>query len=118
MKFVGEQLADVKRRDFANVDGQILRLKRQVLAERLEDFKSALDTAAKQAKANIENDLIRRNLANSTIRDSYFRTVDRDAASELERGTREFNRALEEIALIESKVEIQNRPPWWKKLFR
>lgn len=116
MKFVGEELANVKRRDLANVDSELLRLKRRTLSEKLEDFKSKLEDATRKEKAAVEADLVRRRLASSTVLYSQFGAIERDAATELERGTREYNRAIEEIALVESKVEIQNRRPWWKKV--
>lgn len=118
LKFVGECLTDIKRQDLANVDAELLKLKRKVLAEKLEEFKSGLATAAVQEKAKTEQDLISRGLANSTIRQSSLRAIEHDAATELERATREYNRAIEEIALMESKLEVQNRPPWWKKVLR
>lgn len=116
LKFVGEALADVKRQDLANVDADLLKLKRQVLAEKLEEFKSSLDTAAKLEKARSVQELISRGLANTTVRQSSLRAIEHDAATELERATREYNRAIEEIALIERKLEVQNRPRWWKKI--
>jgi hypothetical protein len=116
LKFVGETLADVKRQDLANVDAELLKLKRRVLAENLEEFKSNLNAAANQEKAKAEQDLISRGFANSTVRQSSLRAIENDAAKEVERATREYNRAIEEIALIERKLEVQKRPPWWKKV--
>jgi len=116
LKFVGETLADVKRQDLANVDAELLKLKRRVLAENLEEFKSNLNAAANQEKAKAEQDLISRGLASSSVRQSSLRAIENDAAKEVERATREYNRGIEEIALIERKLEVQNRPPWWKKV--
>ncbi len=118
LKFVGEALSDVKRQDLANVDVELLQLKRMVLAEKLEEFKSNLDAAARHEKAKAEQDLISRGLANSTVRQSSLRAIENDAATELDRATREYSRAIEEIALIERKLEVQNGPPWWKKVLR
>ena len=50
LKFVGETLADVKRQDLANVDAELLKLKRRVLAENLKEFKSNLNAAANQER--------------------------------------------------------------------
>ena len=116
LKFVGETLADVKRQDLANVDAELLKLKRRVLAENLEEFKSNLNAAANQEKAKAEQDLISRGLASSSVRQSSLRAIENDAAKEVERATREYNRGIEEIALIERKLEVQKRPPWWKKV--
>src|SRR5437016_6120365 len=65
LKLVGEVLADVKRQDLATLDADVLKLKRQVLSEKLEEFKSRLDTALKQEKGKAEQDLISRGLGNT-----------------------------------------------------
>jgi hypothetical protein len=116
LKFIGDALAEVKRQDLANVDAELLKLKRRVLAEKLEEFKWNLDAAAKLETAKTEQDLISRGLANSTVRQTSLRAIENDVATELERASREYNRTIEEIALIERKLEVQNRPPWWKKV--
>jgi hypothetical protein len=118
LKFVGEALADVKRQDLANMDAEFLKLKRRELAEKLEEFKSELDVAVKQEKAQFEQDLILRGVADTTVLHSLLRAIDNDAATELERATREYNRAIEEIALIERKLAVQSRPTWLKKVLR
>jgi hypothetical protein len=117
LKFVGESLAEIKRKEFTTVDAELLKLKRDVLAEKLEDFKSSLDVAVKQEKAKSEQDLISRGLGNSTVRQNCLRAIEHDAAAELERATREYNRAIEEIALMERKLEVLNRS-LWKKILR
>jgi hypothetical protein len=118
LKYVGEVLAEVKRQDLANIDAEFLRLKRNVLSERLEQFKADLDVAVKQKRASVEQDLISRGFSNSTVRQSTLRVVESDAMKQVERVTCEYNRAIEEIALIERSIEIRNRPPWWKKVLR
>jgi len=115
-KFVGEVVADLKRQELATIDADLLNLKRTQLAEKLEDFKSDLDAAVKREKGRAEQDLISRGLANSSIRQSALWAIERDASNELARASREYNRAIEEIALLERKVKEQARP-WWKKLF-
>jgi hypothetical protein len=118
LKSVGEVLADVKRQDLAKVDADFLKLKRDVLNEKLEEFKSRLDVAVKQEKAKAEQELNDRGFGNITVRQSRVRAIENDAATELERVTREYNRAIEEIALVERRLEVQVRPSWWRKLFR
>jgi hypothetical protein len=118
LKFVGETLADVKRRDLGSVDAELLKLKRTELAEKLEEFKSSLEAAVRQEKARAEQDLISRGLSNTTVRESTLRAIENDASDELEKATREYNRAIEEIALLERKVEMQNRAQWWEKALR
>ena len=118
LKLVGEVLADVKRQDLATVDADLLRLKRRLLSEKLEEFKVGLDAAVKKEKGKAEQDLVSRGLANLSVRESTLRAIEHDAATELEKASREYNRAIEEIALTERRLEVQNRPPWWKKLLR
>lgn len=117
LQTVGEVVADLKRQELARLDVELLHLKRTQLAEKLDDFKRELDTAVKQEKARAEQDLVSRGLANSTVRQSMLRAIEQDASTELEKATREYNRAIEEIAILEQKVNAQARP-WWKKILR
>jgi hypothetical protein len=118
LKLVGEVLADVKRQELATLDADLLNLKRQLLSEKLEEFKVSLDAGVKTEKGNADQDLISRGLGNTTVRESTHRAIEHDAATELERASREYNRAIEEIALMERTLAVQNRPPWWRKLLR
>jgi hypothetical protein len=118
LKFIGEALAEVKRQDLATLDADLLKLKRELLSEKLEEFKVSLDAAAKREKGKAEQDLISRRLGNSTVRESTLRAIEHDVATELEKASREYNRAIEEIGLLERRLEVQNRPRWWKKLLR
>lgn len=117
LKFVGEVVADLKRQDHARLDLELLRLKRQMLAERLEEFNSNLEVAIQREKACAEQSLISRGLGNSTVRESSLRAIVRDAAAQSEKAHREYNRAIEEIALLERKIQEQ-MVPGWKKLLR
>ena len=116
LRAVGETIADLKQRDLASIDLDLLRLKRGQLAEDLETFESKLADVVKQEKARAEQDLISRGLGNTTIRESTLRAIENDASTELERGIREYNRAIEEIALLKLKVTELARPSWRKLL--
>jgi hypothetical protein len=116
-KLLAELVADLKRQELAHVDADLLRLKRQVLAERLEDFKSNLASAVKTDTSRTEQDLIFRGLGNTTVRQSAIRTIEKDAAEQSEKAHREYNRAIEEIALMDRKVQ-ELAVPGWKKLLR
>ena len=105
------------RQSLAKIDVDLLNLKRSALAEKLADFNTKLEEAVTEEKAQAQQDLISRGLASSTILDSKLRGIEQDASNELDKATREYNRAIEEIALLERKVKEQSRP-WWKKLFR
>jgi hypothetical protein len=117
LKFVGELVADLKREELAKIDIDLLDLKRSCLAERLADFKSQLETAVKREKSRVQQDVISRGLGGSTVLNSTLRAVERDASDELDKAAREYNRAIEEIALLERKVKERARP-WWKRLGR
>src|SRR5207237_7080435 len=118
LTFVGEVVADLKRQDLAAIDADLFRLKRAVLKEKLEEFQSGLVAAVTQQKAKVEQDLISRGLSNTTVRQGMLQAIERDAATESERASREYNRAIEEIALMERRLEVQNRRSWWKKLIQ
>lgn len=115
LQFAGELLAELKRQDIAQIDADLLRLKRNQLREKLEDFKRDLGQAAKKEKAKAEQDLISRGLSNSTIRDGKLRSIEQDANTEMERSMREYNRAIEEIALMEQRLKTNARS-WWKRI--
>jgi hypothetical protein len=115
IKFAGEVIADLKRRDIATIDAELLNLKKNELKVQLEQCMSKLEVAVKQDKAWTEQHLISLGLSNTTIRDGRFRAIERDASNEVEKATREYNRAMEEIALMECKLH-ELAKPWWKKL--
>jgi hypothetical protein len=108
LKLVGDVLADVKRRDLATIGADLLKLKRDLLSEKLEEFKSSLAATVTQEKGKAEQDLISRGLGNTTVRQSTLRAIEHDAATELEKASREYNRAIEEIALIERRLVVSD----------
>ena len=114
VQFAGELLADLKRQDIARIDIDLLRLKRTQLSEKLEDTKRDLGEAVRKEKAKAEHDLINRGLSNTTIRDGKLRSIEQDANTELDRAMREYNRAIEEIALMEQRIKVEGRR-WWKR---
>ncbi|HEV3384204.1 MAG TPA: hypothetical protein VG097_05280, partial [Gemmata sp.] len=67
VKFAGEVIADLKRQELARIDIELLNLKKTVLMEKFEEFKSELVTAVNQEKGRTEQDLISRGLSNSTV---------------------------------------------------
>jgi hypothetical protein len=117
IKFAGEVIADLKRQELARIDAALLNLKKTVLTKKFEEFKSELETAVKQEKACKEQELISRRLSNLTVRDSLLRGIEQDASNEVTKALREYNRTMEEIALMERKLNEQAQSSW-KKLLR
>lgn len=115
-KFVGDVIADLKSQELATINVDLLNLKRTQLTEKLEEFKTELDAFVNKEKARAEQDLISRGMGNTTIRDSILRGIEQDASNELQKVLREYNRAIEEIVLLERKVNVQARPRF-KKIF-
>src|SRR5262249_16771538 len=107
LKFVGEELTDLKRHDLAMIKADLLRLKRRILTENLEEFKVSQDAAVKKAKAKAEQDLISRGLANTTVRQSTLPAIDNARGNELEKAAHDYNRTIEELALMERKLGVQ-----------
>jgi len=112
----GEILPDLKRREIATIDADLLKLKRERMAEALEELRAEVGKAVEQKKAAIKQDLINRGLANSTVLDSKIRQTEQYAADELEKASREYSRNIEEIALLERKIAEQNKASWKKLL--
>jgi hypothetical protein len=54
-------------------------------------------------------------LGNSTVLDSTIRAIEQDAVKELNNAMREYNRGIEEIALLERRVK-EIAPSFWRKL--
>jgi hypothetical protein len=111
----GEILAELKRRDIATIDADLLRLKRERMSEALEQWRADVGKAQVRRKAEVQQDLISRGLRNSTVLNSMIRRVEQDAADEGEKAAREYSRNIEEIALMERKLVEQNKP-FWKKM--
>lgn len=112
----GEILADLKRRDGATIDADLLKLKRERLSEALEQLRADVAKAVIQKKAEVQQDLVNRGLFNSSLLESNIRRVEQDAADETEKASREYARNVEEIALMERKVAEQNKSAWLRLL--
>lgn len=117
VKFVGETLAELKSKAIADVDLALLRLKRDVLTERLQDLESSVTDAVKAQKGSATADVSSRGMLNSSLKDSTFSTIDRDANQQLDNARREHNRAIEEIALMERRIR-ERIAPCYKRLWR
>ncbi len=107
MTFVGQMVADLKRQESGKIDLAQLDLQRTVLTERFEDYKEELQRSIGQEKAQAEQELISKGLGNLTVLDSKRSAIDRDAANESIKATREVNRALELIALLERQAKAR-----------
>jgi len=116
LKVVGEILGELKSQSLAEIDLDQLSLRRNVLSEKLDQYKADLVRKVEEEKAKAEQDMISRGLSNSSIRSSTLSGIDRDASTELERAVREYNRAIEEISLLERKVREQIRAGRQSKL--
>lgn len=117
VKFAGESIAELKRAELATIELDLLRLKREVLAERLEDLEAEIQATVELEKMNLAGDLANRGLSGSSILPSFEMSIERDANAQLSVAWREHNRAIEEIALLERRV-VESNCPWWKRLWR
>lgn len=115
MKFSGGIVADLKRRNIAELDIELMGLRRTELDEELDNAKRQLERAVIQQKAITEQDLISRGLSNTTLRQSMLLAIDRDAVEQIETLMREYNRTMEQIALTECKI-AQHGSSWWARV--
>jgi hypothetical protein len=111
-KVAGEAVEELTRRSIAEIDSELLRLKREELTDRLEEAQTAVARAADLDKKNKIADLASRGLLGSSMKESSQNGVDARSADVLEKMHREYNRAIERIALLEKKVNARNRWPW------
>jgi hypothetical protein len=116
LQAVGELVADLKRRELAEIDLDLLRLKRDELRRKLEDLKCHLAESVIVQKAKTEQSLLTRGLSNSTIRDGMLRAIEQDANGQMERAVREYNLVIAELALTEQRIKANARPLWKRLL--
>lgn len=102
---VGENLEALTRQ--AEIDPDLLRLKREEIADKFEDAKAGLARAADLGKKNAVADLSSRGLLSSTSKESAHKSIDDRAANELAKMHREYNRAIERISIIERSAGLQ-----------
>jgi hypothetical protein len=113
---IGEVVEEFSRKSIAEIDVNSLRLEREKLAEKLEDAKAAIVKAADLEKKNKVADLAQRGLLSSSMKESSSNGVDTRSADVLDKMHREFNRAIEKLALLEQKINVRNSR-WWCKPF-
>jgi hypothetical protein len=117
INLVGQVLDDVKRRDLATVNADLLRLKRESLRDELAKLKASVAASVKKQKAKAEQAHFSRGLGTATVLLSTLAAIDSRAAHQMGEATREYNRTIDQIALLEKKLAVQNRPAWWKRLW-
>src|SRR5260370_15337943 len=108
IKLTGEVLADLKRQELAEIDLDRLKLDKSKLAEALAECEQRLPLAVAQEKARAQQDYISRGLCNNTVSDNALRAIDQDASNELNKALLEYNRAKEEIALMERRLKAKS----------
>ncbi|WP_442485610.1 hypothetical protein [Aeoliella sp. SH292] len=116
IKFTGETLAELKRQPLTEIDLDLLRLKREILGERLQDLEKSVADAARIQKGKSRKDLTERGFAATSLVGSRDVAIDREANQQLEIARREYNRAIEEISLSEHRI-LKLTDSWRKKLW-
>jgi hypothetical protein len=111
---VGEVVKELTRRNIADIDLELLKLKREELTDRLNETRTKVAKAADLEKKNAVADLSSRGLGGSSLKESTIGGVDSRSAEVLDKMHREYNRAIEKIALMERKVSSRR---WWHWLF-
>jgi hypothetical protein len=117
---VGESIEELTRRSPADIDPDLLRLKREEIADKFEDAKSGLAKAADLAKKNAVADLASRGLLGSSLKELSQKSIDSKATEELGKMQREYNRAMERLAVLERNVsgrEVNTNKPNQKPVF-
>jgi hypothetical protein len=111
-KVVGEAVEELTRRSIAEIDTDLLRLKREELTDQLEETRASVAQAANLEKKNQIADLASRGLSGATLKESFENGVDTRSTEVLKKMHREYNRAIEKIALLERKVRARQWWPW------
>ena len=108
-KFFGESLADLQRTDFARLDSELLRQKRNVLKEKLEALESKVPEQVGLEQKNNHADLSSRGLGGSSGVQAFNLAIERNANEQLDEARREYNRAISEISILEQRIAIRER---------
>lgn len=103
-KYAGGVMEDLRKRDIADIDITFLDLKRQGMAEKMEELSKKLQGEITRKKAEADQDLTSRGLFNTTVRDSMHFGIERAAKEEEEKAQKENSRILEALALEERKI--------------
>ena len=111
-KLAASTLAELKAKDTAELDLDEIRLKRDKLAKGLQQLEVDVEGAVRVQKDDAVADLSSRGLSNSSMKDSTFLAIDRDANKQLDEARQEYGRAIEELALLERRVRIRMVPSW------
>ena len=106
---------DLKSRELASIDLELLQLRRSTLEENKTAFLEEAGASRTREIANVRAELVGRGLSNSTLLTTRTRAVEKEWAIKVERALQEHDRALEELALYERKVRAQ-QPPWTRIL--
>ncbi len=114
IKFVGETLAELKSQTLGNLDIDLLRLKKAVLEEKLTDYIANAQIETQHEKARVEQDMIDRGLSGSTVRLNMLQSVDSKWSARIQDASRDYARAIEELAILERRVKDQGWP--WRHL--
>ena len=101
---VGRVVEEITRLSIDEMDIDFLQLRRSELTEQLENARKNLAEAAELDKKNRFAELADRGLSGSSIREAVHHNVNTEAADELETIHREYIRAIENIGLIERKI--------------
>jgi len=113
---MGEVRANLDRQSVADLDLDQINLLRLQVDQKFNELKAQLADFVALRKDTVEKVMIERGVTNATIRFNMLRIIDKEASDETEIAAREYNRGIEELSLLERKVQDANRS-WWKKLF-
>lgn len=116
-KFTTDTLVELKRAEFATIDLDILRLKRESLFDRLQDLERDVGEAIDVEKKNKRAELAGQGLSGSNVFPAFSMAIERDGNEQLNVARREYGRAVEEIAVMERRI-IEGRVPALKQLWR
>ena len=108
-KFFGETLADLQNRDFARLDSELLRQKRNVLKEKLEALERKVPDQVDLEQKNNQAELTSRGLGGSSGVYAFNLAIENNANERLDEARREYNRAISEIGILEQRIAVRER---------
>lgn len=117
VKTAVDTVSEIERQELAKLDVDLLNVQRQSLDRAYKQFKDDIERKCVEELADKKQDLISRNLGNTSLVDSELKSIKETKDRELERATTEYKSSINICDLKELKLKEQSRP-WWVRFWR
>jgi hypothetical protein len=106
-KVTKEILDELSSKALGKIKLERIRLKRRELLDKLQHFKEDLAKKVTQAKAKVDQDYMSRGFYNSSLHTGDVKEIEIQAVTETRTADQEYQRALDELKLVEDEVKLE-----------